>query len=139
MYFVRNYELLTRVLWDIYQTRIVDCNRKSSPEKLRRTPDVVVHARLCGFWCSCQYLNLARIKGMRRICETEFATILRKKQRSSRTGVKLWITSLNSHFAGIYFGTIYMALSTWRKENPHRGRIIDEGIRKGLGGFILCQ
>ena len=52
---------------------------------------------------------------------------------------KLWITSLNSHFAGIYFGTIYMALSTWRKENPHRGRIIDEGIRKGLGGFILCQ
>jgi hypothetical protein len=60
MYFVRNYELLTRVLWDIYQTRIVDCNRKSSPEKLRRTPDVVVHALLCGFWCSCQDVNLSR-------------------------------------------------------------------------------
>ena len=27
---------------------------------------------------------------------------------------KLGITSLNSHFAGIYFGTRYMVLSAWR-------------------------
>ncbi len=28
------------------------------------------------------------------------------------------ITSLNSQSAGIYFGTRYMALSTWRKKAP---------------------
>ena len=98
MYFVRNYELLTRVLWDIYQTSIVDCNRKSSPEKLRRTPDVVVHARLCGFWCSCQDVNLTRTKGMRSICEAKLVSVLSRKPRAMRAGVKLCITSLNSHF-----------------------------------------
>ena len=31
---------------------------------------------------------------------------------------KVEITSLNSHFAGIYSGTRYGFLSTWRKKTP---------------------
>jgi len=44
---------------------------------------------------------------------------------------KLEMTSLNSHSAGIYFGTRYMVLSAWRggKENPHR-HYADGGAEK---------
>jgi hypothetical protein len=36
-----------------------------------------------------------------------------------RISVGLNITSLNPHFAGIYFGTRYGLLSTWRKRSPY--------------------
>jgi hypothetical protein len=56
---------------------------------------------------NCKGINLLKSSYMRRRCETELAPILSRKANLSRTVVKLWITSLNSHFAHLRLSTKY--------------------------------
>jgi hypothetical protein len=76
---------------------------------------------------NCKGINLLKSSYMRRRCETELVPILSRKAKLSRTVVKLWITSLNSHLPKIYSGTRYGFLPTWRKK-----ALTDQSSTQGL-------
>jgi hypothetical protein len=63
---------------------------------------------------TCQYLNFARIEGMKRRYDFSGDDI----RKDTSIVVEVCIISLNLHFAGISSGTRYMVLSMWSKKTP---------------------